>query len=534
MATRRTVNRIDSTNDTDSTTTANESSSVSLRSQKKSKWTKYHISAFCLTFISYALFHATRKTFSNVKSTISETWTPENTSLPDVFDSNWNGHQLFESASDASFFLGVLDTVFMTSYAVGLFISGAIGDRLNLKYVLAFGMCSSSVSVFLFGMVSEWLHLYSKAWYVAFWALTGLLQSTGWPTVVAVIGNWFGKSSRGFVMGVWGSCPCIGNIIGAYAVSMVLNNGYQYSFLVTSSITFAAGIVILFGLIASPRDVNLPDPDDLENLVGSDEEPLLKPEMNRSSETSCSDRPVAIGLCHACGLPGVIAYSLSYACLKFVNYSFFFWLPYYLQNAYGWKEALADRLSVWYDVGGIIGGILIGYLSDRLESRAPVVGIMLLLSPVVLLVYSDAPADLVPNAALMTLTGTVIGGVASLISTAVSADLGRHPELANSKEALSTVTGIIDGTGSAGAAIGQMLVPVVMKHWGWKSVFYVFIAMTILTLLCVIDIVYRDTKELITKYLRKRRQSSAESRQEDSHRGAHTNVKYEASINFAD
>lgn len=56
----------------------------------------------------------------------------------------------------------------------------------------------------------------------------------------------------------------------------------------------------------------------------------------------------------------------------------------------------------------------------------------------------------------MTLTGAVIGGVASLISTAVSADLGRHPELANSKEALSTVTGIIDGTGSFGAAFGQV------------------------------------------------------------------------------
>lgn len=48
-------------------------------------------------------------------------------------------------------------------------------------------------------------------------------------------------------------------------------------------------------------------------------------------------------------------YSLSFACLKLVNYSFFFWLPFYLSNNYGWKEAEADRLSVWYDVGGIIG-----------------------------------------------------------------------------------------------------------------------------------------------------------------------------------
>lgn len=50
-----------------------------------------------------------------------------------------------------------------------------------------------------------------------------------------------------------------------------------------------------------------------------------------------------------------LQYSLAYACLKLVNYSFFFWLPFYLSNNFGWKEAQADRLSVWYDVGGIIG-----------------------------------------------------------------------------------------------------------------------------------------------------------------------------------
>lgn len=51
----------------------------------------------------------------------------------------------------------------------------------------------------------------------------------------------------------------------------------------------------------------------------------------------------------------MLQYSLAYACLKLVNYSFFFWLPFYLSNNYGWKEAEADRLSVWYDVGGILG-----------------------------------------------------------------------------------------------------------------------------------------------------------------------------------
>ncbi|XP_015916554.1 sugar phosphate exchanger 3 isoform X2 [Parasteatoda tepidariorum] len=415
------------------------------------------------------------------------------------FMKKWNGHHLFDNSVDASFFLGVLDTVFMTSYAIGLFISGAIGDRLNLKYVLGFGMCSSSISVFMFGVVSEWLHLYSKIWYVFFWMLTGFLQSTGWPTVVAVIGNFFGKSSRGFVMGVWGASPSVGNIVGTCMVNIVLHYGYQYSFLITSSVTFAFGIVILFSLVSSPRDVGLPDPND----NGPDKQPLLK--SDSTYEKLSYERPKAVGLCNACCLPGVIAYSFAYACLKFVNYSFFFWLPYYLQMAYKWNEDKADLLSIWYDVGGIIGGIVIGYISDRLESRAPVVGLMLFLAPFSLYLYSEAPADYVTNAAIMTVTGTIIGGVASLISTAVSADLGRHPELSNSKEALSTVTGIIDGTGSFGAAIGQVLVPVIMHKFGWKSVFYVFMIMTILTLVCIIKIVYRDTVDLIKRMLSRRR-----------------------------
>ena len=38
---------------------------------------------------------------------------------------------------------------------------------------------------------------------VSFTRPSGLIQSSGWPTVVAVMGNWFGKSSRGFVLGLW-------------------------------------------------------------------------------------------------------------------------------------------------------------------------------------------------------------------------------------------------------------------------------------------------------------------------------------------
>ena len=55
-------------------------------------------------------------------------------------------------------------------------------------------MTFTAITMFFFGVVSEWLHVYNKVWYELFWIINGFAQSTGWPAVVAVMGNWFGKN----------------------------------------------------------------------------------------------------------------------------------------------------------------------------------------------------------------------------------------------------------------------------------------------------------------------------------------------------
>lgn len=42
---------------------------------------------------------------------------------------------------------------------------------------------------------------------------------------------------------------------------------------------------------------------------------------------------------------------------------------------------------------------------------------------------------------------------------------------------MSTVSGLIDSTGSAGSAIGQLFVPVIQNTLGWNYVFYLFFIM---------------------------------------------------------
>ncbi|XP_025054704.1 sugar phosphate exchanger 3 isoform X3 [Alligator sinensis] len=382
--------------------------------------THHHIAVFLLTFFSYSLLHASRKTFSNVKVSISSQWTPtflNSTAMELQPYELWNSSHLFSSAEEATLFLGTLDTIFLFSYAVGLFVSGIVGDRLNLRWVLSFGMCSSALVVFLFGTVTEWLHFYNKWFYCCLWVLNGLLQSTGWPCVVAVMGNWFGKAGRGFVFGLWSACASVGNILGAFLASCVLKYGYEYS--------------------------------------------------------------------------------LAYACLKLVNYSFFFWLPFYLSNNFGWREAEADQLSIWYDVGGIIGGTIQGLISDMLRKRAPVLAISLLLAVGALFGYSRSPDSKPINAVIMAVTGFFIGGPSNMISSAISADLGRQELVRGSSEALATVTGIVDGTGSIGAAVGQYLVSLIQENLGWMWVFYFFILMISSTVLFISPLVVREIRLLL-------------------------------------
>jgi len=77
----------------------------------------------------------------------------------------------------------------------------------------------------------------------------------------------------------------------------------------------------------------------------------------------------------------------------------------------------------------------------------------------------------------MSVVGFFIGGVANIISATITADLGRQDAIKGNKEGLSTVTGIVDGTGSIGAALGQLLVPLIQEKFNWFYVFYLFISL---------------------------------------------------------
>lgn len=71
---------------------------------------------------------------------------------------------------------------------------GGVASPESFSVAVTYSFCFLLFKVFVFGTLTEWLRFYNKWLYCCLWIVNGLLQSTGWPCVVAIMGNWFGKA----------------------------------------------------------------------------------------------------------------------------------------------------------------------------------------------------------------------------------------------------------------------------------------------------------------------------------------------------
>ncbi|XP_059813248.1 glucose-6-phosphate exchanger SLC37A2 isoform X1 [Hypanus sabinus] len=454
-----------------------------------------------LTFLFYASYHLSRKPISIVKSELHK-----NCSTIDghgnkshLDNDTWCDWAPFDKPNYKMLF-GALDNSFLISYAIGMFFSGMFGERLPLRYYLTVGMLLSGLFTALFGCGFYW-QIHSIWFYVFMQIANGLVQTTGWPAVVACVGNWFGKGKRGFIMGIWNSHTSVGNILGSLIAGTFVSSAWGLSFIVPGAIIAGMGIICFLFLVEYPEDVGCTSPQHHDQR---EQEPLLRHDsmdeifanpandegsINTSGSTT---QPSAISFLGALRIPGVVEFSLCLLFAKLVSYTFLFWLPLYISSVAHLNPKAAGDLSTLFDVGGIIGGILAGISSDYTGGRATTCWVMLIVAAPMLFVYNYIGKNgLSIIIGMLILCGALVNGPYALITTAVAADLGTHKCLKGNAKALSTVTAIIDGTGSIGAALGPLLAGLLTN---WNSVFYMLIASDILACLLLTRLVFKEIR----------------------------------------
>ncbi|KIZ03834.1 hypothetical protein MNEG_4124 [Monoraphidium neglectum] len=436
--------------------------------------TFYKNMALVLTFFTYALFHATRKPPSVVKSVLKgDKITAANKALlSDAEVASSLGWAPFNGPNGSSL-LGQVDLSFLAAYALGMFVAGHIGDRTDLRLFLSGGMVLSGLLTTLFGMGYFW-DIHEMSYFATVMVFAGAFQSTGWPSVVSIMANWYGKGKRGLVMGIWNAHTSVGNIAGTVVAAACLQYGWGYSFAVPGVAISVLGVLVYLLLVVSPADVGLAAAGSYEAVKSTDEP--QPDDFEEHPKAGAAAESESVTLWEAWAIPGVASFALCLFFSKLIAYTFLYWLPFYIKSTPIQGRMLSAKqagdLSTLFDVGGVAGGILAGHLSDKTGASALVAtGFTAVCVPALWLYRAYGHLSLAANVGLMMACGFLVNGPYALITTAVSADLGTHESLNGNAKALATVTAIIDGMGSIGAAIGPLLTGIIAEAGGFDGVF---------------------------------------------------------------
>ena len=371
---------------------------------------------FSLTWLSYAVYYFGRKSFPVVKATLET--------------------QLGISRGT----LGAIDTAYLTTYAVGQFTMGRLGDRVGARRLIGFGMLASSALCVAFGFSSAALV------FAVLFGLNGIFQATGWPGNVKAMAAAYGPTERGKAMGLWTTCFQVGPLAAtALAAYLLQHQGWRPAFLYPAICVGIVGVLILSFL---PNQ-----------------------EVPQSNAVASKARGDAVKL--ALRNPIVWLLGTSYFGMKLIRYCIDFWQPYYLERALGYAKDEAAYFSIAFQFGGIFGSIAIGWISDKWfpKRRGAVAMVATALLAVSLLIYAGVgPSGRIPGAIALALVGFFLFGPDALISGVAAQDIG-------GPLATSTIAGFINGCGSVGAIAQGLVVVEVSERFGWAAVFHVLMAL---------------------------------------------------------
>ena len=327
--------------------------------------------------------------------------------------------------------------------------------------------------------------------FVAFAAIQGIAQSTGWSNTSKVMSSWFSLNERGRVIGLWCTHYTVGAAVALpFAGWMMDYFGHAASpgqpgpaivpywpaaFWAPAA---ALGVVLVLTwlfLRNQPEDVELPS---IEAYHGEPES-LLTPE--ESTHTPAEDATTVIR--EVLATPSIWLLAVSYFSIKLTRYAFFFWGPKFVYESLG-SDAYASAMTVAaMPIGGLVGVIGIGYVSDKWfqARRAPAAILSLLVTAAIMLVGLMHIDNIWFMGGFFFLVGVFLFGPDSIISGTAAMDFG-------TKRGAGTATGFVNGVGSIGGILGGYLPGVITSKNDWTALFEVFLVGLIFSALVLVPL----------------------------------------------
>jgi sugar phosphate permease len=273
--------------------------------------------------------------------------------------------------------------------------------------------------------------------------------------------GWFHKHERGRVMGAWSTNFTVGSITSGLVMGWVLSfrdtwrfpvgfldleiqgpAPWRWCFYLGALVLILVAIQFYLFQRNTPEDVGLAPVDDPET----------------EADESKGDPPPApdagwLGLTRAAWINTLLVGGF-YFFAKFVRYAVWSWAAFFLKRNYGMSDDAAAWYSIVFDLCGVAGVFVTGYLSDKLfGSRRAGISLLMMLGMTVatglLMGFGDSGVEVF--IALLGLVGFTLYGPDALLTGAGAIDIG-------GRRAATFVAAVISGFGSLGPVVQELVI----------------------------------------------------------------------------
>jgi len=395
----------------------------------KKKYNTWRLRTFFGIYLGYAFFYLTRKSFTFAMPLM-------------LSDLGLDKCQL-----------GILGSILAISYGVSKFFSGMMSDRSNARFFMSTGLMLTGVFNILFGASSSLLL------FALFWGLNGWFQGWGAPPCARLLTHWYAKSERGTWWSLWNTSLNFGGCMAPLVVSYIASHfGWRSAMYLPGIICIIMGLFIIFQLRDTPQSIGLPSIEKFKNECLPEREKNNLPLKNILIDYVFKNKYIWI-------------LSIAYFFIYMIRTAINDWTALYLIESKGFAILAAGSTIVFFEIGGAIGSLFAGVLSDRMFNgkRGPVNIIFIFMTIIALVAMVRMPGgSLLLEALLMFTLGFFLFGPQMLIGvTAV--------ELAHKKVA-GTVNGFLGVFACLGmAAAGGPLGAIIRDH-GWNGYFSFVVA----------------------------------------------------------
>lgn len=405
----------------------------------------WRIRIFYSMFVGYALYYVTRKSFTFVIPAL-------------VADLHFDKGDL-----------GLLGSIFAITYGISKFASGMLGDQINPRYMMSFGLFMTGVVNILFGLSS------STLFFALFWGLNGWFQGFGWPPCARYLTHWYSHSERGS----WWSSWNISHNIGAFSIPwlagiLIYYSDWRFAMYVPGIICIVGSFFLFNRLRDTPQSLGLPSIEKYrEDYPAEVKRSLLEQELSVKEI--------------------FFTYILKNRYLWILAFAYFFvyvvrqgvndWTALYLVETKGYNPIQANGSVSMFEIGGIFGTLCAGWSSDYFfkAKRGPVnilfgLGMLVALSGYWIFNFSFPFYDSIA----IFVIGFMVFGPQMMI--------GMHAAELCPKNAAASATGFVGTFAYLGAAVAGYPLGIVTQYWGWNGFFWFMVICAALSIVLLMPL----------------------------------------------